>query len=177
MRTDRDCPEWDHPPEFVVVERIDEQLRTDPTIQGILNSALGVPGTAPVPGQVGEVVTLTGQISIPAFGLSPPYDTILSLSPPLPAGDWFLWPSAIWQRVYPGVYWGIGGSLPAGFTGNLAGGFWGGNWPPAVTGVGAPSHALTTANTGLVFNVHINPGAGTFAIGNFALTVVGLRLR
>lgn len=175
MRTVRDCPEWDEPPEFVVVERIDEQLRTDPAIQEILNSALGVPGTAPVPGQVGEVLVLQASIQIPSFSLSPPYDTIVVLQPSLPAGDWMLWSSAWWQRSYPGLFYTL--PPPTGFSGSLQGGFFGATGPTSTLAVGNSCHARTTGGTGLVFNLNVNPGAGVFAAGNFTLQVQALRLR
>lgn len=173
----RECPEWDMPPEWVTVERIGDLLDTDPAIQAILSSQAGVPGDAPANvGVIGEVVTLSGQISIPAFNLSQPYDTIMSLTPALPAGDWMLWSSAFWQRSYPGVYFRII-SPPPGITTNLAGGFWGGTGPTSTIATGLAAHALRSSSVGLVFDVHVNPGAGVFAIGNFALTVTAQRIR
>lgn len=173
----RECPEWDVPPEWVTVARIGDLLDTDPEIQRILNSAAGVPGDAPAnAGVIGEIQKLSGTVQIPAFSISPPYDTIVICNPSLPPGDWFLWSSATWQRAYPGVSFGLQ-PPPPGFTGSLAGGFWGGQYADATVAVGVPCHARTTLNSGLVFNLNINPGASTFTTGTLTLQVEAQRLR
>lgn len=170
------CPVWDQAPEAVQVQRVAALLENDPEISDVLNSRDGVTdGSVAAPGVIAQVLTLEGSVQVPAFSLSQPWDTICPTTPALPAGDWLLWASAVWQRAYPGVHF----YLPAtpGITGNLAGGFWGGPTATSMVAAGVPGHGSRTGTIGLVFNVHVNPGAGTFTTAPFTMQVQALRLR
>lgn len=181
---DADQPQCGCPPghlcwfclESKIAETLKDLLLNDPDLQAILDAPrMGVvDGSAAVPGQVGEWISSSASITIPALGAGNNWQGLVTPIS-LPAGDWMCFADATWALFYPSVFFGMG-PVPAGLSNGMLGGSWGSGDVNNRIALGVPAHAAMATPTLLTFQVLIQAG-GVVGSGNFTQRVQAIRLR